>query len=94
MPDRFKLIFFAPLDPLEEIKTAVFATGAGTFPGGKYTHCCFQSLGTGQFLPVGERGAVPHIGTPDQLEKVEEARLEILVVGRDVLTHAVEALKK
>lgn len=59
---RYKLVFYSPLLPLEDIKAAIFATGAGTYPGGKYTHVSFDSMGTGQFLPVAEKGANPAIG--------------------------------
>ncbi|KAI9803861.1 MAG: hypothetical protein M1825_001741 [Sarcosagium campestre] len=90
--DKYKLIFFSPLPPLETIKAAVFATGAGTYPGAKYSHVCFQSAGQGQFLPAAD--ANPHIGQPGVLETVEEVRLEMLCVGREVLLEAVAALKK
>ncbi len=52
----------------------------------------FESRGTGQFLP-GE-GAVPNIGAVGKLERVEEMRVEVLCVGRDVMVGAVGALKK
>lgn len=92
--ERFKLVFTTPLAPLQDIKDAIFAVGAGTDPAGKYSRVCFQSRGHGQFLPDPERGAQPHIGTPGQEETVEEMRVEILCVGRDVMRQAVEALKR
>ncbi|KAL7266496.1 hypothetical protein RUND412_010955 [Rhizina undulata] len=97
---RYKLIFYAPSQPLENIKEAIFAVGAGTFPGGKYSHCSFQSDGIGQFLPEGDKGANPHIGQKDEgsdefrLERIEEVKCEIMCIGRDVLVKAVAALKK
>ncbi|KAI9788566.1 MAG: hypothetical protein M1816_006815 [Peltula sp. TS41687] len=92
--ERFKLVFTAPHAPLEAIKDAIFGVGAGTYPGAKYSRVCFQTPGFTQFLPDGQRGARPHIGTPDTLETVEEMRVEILCVGRDVMLRAVEALKR
>lgn len=92
--ERFKLVFRSPHAPLEAIKDAIFAVGAGTIPGGKYSRVCFQTAGLGQFLPDEQRGAKPHIGTPGTLETVEEMRVEILCVGRDVMLRAVEALKR
>ncbi|TPX11589.1 uncharacterized protein E0L32_007800 [Thyridium curvatum] len=90
---RFKLVFFAPPAAVEACKTAIFAAGAGRYPGqGNYTECCWTSLGTGQFRP-GD-AANPHIGAVGQLEKLEEARVETLCVGEDVARKAVEALKK
>ncbi|CRG84604.1 hypothetical protein PISL3812_01867 [Talaromyces islandicus] len=90
--DRFKLVFFVPHPNLETCKEAIFSTGAGAFPGGKYTKTCFQSPGTGQFLPGG--GANPNIGTVGTLEHVEEMKVEILCVGRQTMLDAVKALIK
>ncbi|OKL55707.1 hypothetical protein UA08_09053 [Talaromyces atroroseus] len=90
--DRFKLIFFVPHPQLETCKEAVFATGAGTFPGGKYSKTCFQTPGTGQFLP-GD-GANPNIGAVGALEFVDEMKVEILCVGRQTMLDAVKALVK
>lgn len=90
---RYKLIFRVPTSHLEACKTAVFAAGAGRYPGsGNYTECCFTVMGTGQFRP-GDTAA-PHIGTPGVIEEVQEASVETLVVGTDVARKAVEALKK
>lgn len=91
---RYKLVFYSPLSAVEKVKNAIFATGAGTFPGGKYSHCSFESTGTGQFLPVAEKGANPAIGEVGKIEKVEEKRVEIMCVGVDVVKSAVEALKR
>lgn len=59
---------------------------------GKYSMVSFESPGIGQFLP-GE-GAQPNIGEVGKLERVEEMRVEVLCVGRDVMVGAVEALKR
>ena len=89
---RFKLVFFVPLSALEACKTAVFAAGAGRYPGpGKYTECCWTALGTGQFRP-GDK-ANPYIGSLGTLEEVEEARVEALCLGEEIVKKAVEALK-
>jgi hypothetical protein len=89
---RFKLVFFVPLPALEACKAAIFAAGAGRYPGpGNYTECCWTAMGTGQFRP-GDT-ANPHIGSMGVLEKVEEARVETLCLGEDVARKAVEALK-
>jgi hypothetical protein len=78
---KFKLVFNVPLSGLEACKTAIFAAGAGRFPGpGNYTECCFTTMGTGQFRP-GDK-ANPHLGTIGNLEYVESARVETLCVGR------------
>ncbi|CAI4215038.1 unnamed protein product [Parascedosporium putredinis] len=93
MSTRFTLVFYVPMAAVEACKTAIFAAGAGKYPGqGEYTECCFTSHGMGQFRP-GD-AANPHIGQVGALEKVEEARVETLCVGEDVARKAVEALKK
>jgi hypothetical protein len=90
---RFQLVFFAPHSAVEACKAAIFAAGAGAYPGqGNYTECCWASTGTGQFRP-GD-AANPHIGAVGALEKVPETRVETLCVGEDVARKAVEALKK
>lgn len=90
---RFKLIFFAPPSALAACKSAIFAAGAGRYPGpGTYTECCWVTLGTGQFRP-GD-AAKPDIGKVGALEEVQEARVETLCLGEDTVRKAVEALKK
>jgi hypothetical protein len=92
-PTRYRLIFHVPLPNLEACKTAIFAAGAGRYPGpGNYTEVCFVSVGTSQFRP-GEN-ANPHIGTIGLLERLEEARVETLCVGDDVTRKVVAALKE
>ena len=91
--ERFKLIFFVPLTALAACKSAIFAAGAGRYPGpGNYTECCWIVLGTGQFRPG--NAAKPNIGDVGILEEVQEARVETLCFGEDVVRKAVEALKR
>lgn len=90
---RYKLVFFTPPQALQPIKDAVFATGAGTYPGqGDYTQACFTTPGVGQFMP-GE-SAKPAIGEVGKVTEVGEVKCEILCVGEDVTREAVAALKK
>ena len=59
-PARFKLIFYVPPAAVSACKSAIFAAGAGSFPGkGGYTECAFTTKGVGQFRP-GD-GANPHV---------------------------------
>ena len=91
--ERYKLVFFTPPRDLAKIKEAIFAVGAGKYPGvGGYTEAGFSTRGVGQFKP-GD-GANPHIGERGKIEEVEEVRFETICVGRDVAKAAVEALKK
>lgn len=87
---RYKFVFFTPPQYLDELKTAIFATGAGTYLN--YTDCCFQTPGIGQFKPSNE--ANPAIGTKGRLEEVGEVRCEMVCNSREITERAVEALKK
>ncbi|KAK0717825.1 GTP cyclohydrolase 1 type 2/Nif3 [Lasiosphaeria miniovina] len=90
---RYKLVFHVPPAALDACKAAIFGAGAGRYPGaGNYTECCWTTLGTGQFRP-GD-AANPHIGKVGELEFVDEARVETLCLGEDVVRKAVAALKK
>lgn len=90
--DRYKLVFFVPTESAEACKEAIFATGAGSFPGGKYTKCCFQTRGTGQFLP--NEGANPAIGAVGAVERCEELKVEVMCIGRETVRDAVQELLK
>ncbi|KAK4121472.1 hypothetical protein N657DRAFT_692027 [Parathielavia appendiculata] len=90
---RYKLVFHVPPSALDACKSAIFAAGAGRYPGpGNYTECCYTTTGTGQFRPGAS--ANPHIGKVGELETVEEMKVETLCVGEDVARKAVAALKK
>ncbi len=71
---RVKLSFYVPVDYTEAVKTAIFAAGAGKL--GKYSNCCWQTLGQGQFLPM--QGAQPTLGEVGQLTLVAEHKVEVL----------------
>ncbi|MGB0203849.1 MAG: NGG1p interacting factor NIF3 [Neptuniibacter sp.] len=85
----YKLSFFVPDDALEVVKQAVFKIGAGQI--GNYDCCSWQTLGQGQFRPL--EGSNPHIGSQNQIETVEEWKVEL--VCEDELIHkAVAAMKQ
>ena len=83
----YKLCFFVPEDCKEEVKKAVFATGAGRI--GEYDSCCFETLGLGQFRPLA--GANPTLGTHGEIHKVTEVKIE-MVVADEIITDALRAL--
>ncbi|MDN5621195.1 MAG: NGG1p interacting factor NIF3 [Psychrobacter sp.] len=85
----YKLTVFIPDEALEQVKSALFAAGAGSI--GDYEQCCWQVQGTGQFMPLA--GSAPHIGKQDNLETVDEWRVE-MVVDDAFITAAVIALKE
>ena len=84
----YKLTVFIPEEALEEVKSALFEAGAGTI--GNYEQCCWQVKGVGQFMPLA--GSSPHIGKQDNLETVDEWRVE-MVVADTVIGDVIAALK-
>ncbi|GED72797.1 GTP cyclohydrolase 1 type 2 [Brevibacillus reuszeri] len=70
-----KLVVFVPATHRDAVFTAVSEAGAGHV--GNYSHCSFQTEGTGTFVP-GD-GTTPFIGAQGKLEKVEEVRIEMVV---------------
>lgn len=88
----FRLVFNVPESHVAACKAAIFAAGAGRYPKGTYTECCWTTMGTGQFRP-GD-AANPTIGAVGELEYVPEVRVEAPCVGREVAKKAVEALKR
>jgi hypothetical protein len=84
-----KLCFYVPKSHVDEVKRAVFATGAGRI--GKYDCCCWQTLGHGEFRPM--NGSDPFVGQQGIAEIVEEYKVE-LVCEDNLLQAAVAALKE
>ena len=70
-----KLIYYVPESHLEITKTAIFQAGAGGI--GDYEQCAWQVKGIGQFKP--KANSQPFIGQIDQLETLEEWRVETIV---------------
>lgn len=85
----YKLVFFVPDSHVEEVKEAIFATGAGKI--GNYSHCSWQTLGQGQFKPL--QGSNPFSGIQGNLSRCEEWRVE-LVLEKSLAKAAITALKK
>ncbi|MBU5616935.1 NGG1p interacting factor NIF3 [Psychrobacter sp. TAE2020] len=85
----YKLTVFVPNEALEQVKSALFAAGAGKI--GDYEQCCWQVQGSGQFMPLA--GSTPHIGSHDSLESVSEWRVE-MVVDKLAIIKVIQALKK
>ncbi len=83
----YKLCFFVPETHLEQVKTTVFATGAGRI--GDYDSCCWQTRGQGQFRPL--EGSNPFLGQQGAIEQVDEYKVE-LVCADHLIEAAVEAL--
>lgn len=78
-----------PKSHLEEIKNAVFNAGAGKI--GNYSNCSWEVLGKGQFKPEDESN--PFIGSHNQLETIDEYKLEF-VCSDDCIKEVIANLKK
>lgn len=85
----YKLAFFVPESHLDVVKQATFDAGAGRI--GNYEHCAWQVLGQGQFRPIA--GSQPYLGQQDQLETVDEYRVE-MVCDDNLIHQAVKAMKQ
>jgi len=83
----YKIIFFVPESHLESVKNALFTAGAGTI--GDYDCCAWQVKGQGQFRPL--LGSDPFVGSDNQLERVEEYRVE-MVCNTESVCDAISAL--
>ncbi|MFC6635111.1 YqfO family protein [Microbulbifer taiwanensis] len=70
----YKLCIYIPESHLEQVKSALFAAGAGRI--GDYDSCCFQLKGSGQFRPLD--GSRPFIGRTGEVEQVAEYRVEMV----------------
>lgn len=84
----YKLTFFVPPSHVEQVKTALFAAGAGRI--GAYDSCSWQVRGQGQFRPLD--GSQPFIGQAGEVEYVEEWKVE-LVVADEMIKQVVAALR-
>ncbi len=85
----YKLAFFVPPSHVEQVKSAVFAAGAGRI--GAYDQCSWQVLGQGQFRPLD--GSQPFIGQGGVVEQAQEWKVE-LVVADELIQPVVAALKQ
>jgi len=69
-----KMVTFCPKENTETVLAALHEAGAGNI--GNYDQCSFRVAGTGSFRP--NEQAKPHIGSKQQLEHVNEDRLELI----------------
>ncbi len=85
----YKLCFFVPESHLEIVKQALFAKGAGRF--GQYDCCCWQTRGQGQFRPL--EGSSPHLGNENELETLEEFKVEMICADECLKAVLIELLE-
>lgn len=85
----FQLFFYVPIPQKEQVKSALFALGAGQL--GNYQQCCFETTGVGQFFSM--EGSHPATGAALELTRVSEVKVEMLVAAH-LIDQVVEALKQ
>lgn len=85
----YKIVVFVPGGYEEDVRIAMGEAGAGWI--GNYSHCTFQTTGTGTFKPLA--GTKPFIGHAGELEKVKEVRLET-VAPSSRLPRVIKAMLK
>lgn len=85
----YKVVTFVPQQHVKPVAEALYLAGAGRI--GHYSHCGFQTEGTGTFLPLNQ--ANPFIGQRGKLEQLQEIRLET-VVRADRIEEVIAALRQ
>jgi len=74
----YKICFYVPATHLEQVKLAMFGAGAGQLDN--YSHCSWQVLGEGQYLPLG--GSEPFLGVQQELSKESEYMVEMICTNQ------------
>lgn len=78
--DRVKIIVTISLENVEEVRNAICEAGAGVI--GNYTHCSMSTKCVGTFKPTDESN--PYIGEKNNLELVDEEKLEVVCDVKEV----------
>jgi len=86
---RVKIITTVPSENAEALRAALGRAGAGNV--GNYRYCSFSSMGKGRFMPTDQ--ANPYIGEANELEVVDEERIEV-ICERAKAKEIVAALRK
>ncbi len=84
-----KIGFYVPVKDANRVKMAMFNKGGGRYEN--YDQCSFEYFGKGQFRPL--KGSRPSIGSVDELEIVEELRVEMICEDR-YIRDVVNAMKE
>lgn len=84
-----KIAVYVPETHANEIRNALGDSGAGHI--GNYSHCTFQTRGQGTFMPL--EGTNPYIGSANELEFVDEMKIES-IVPQAKLSSVINAIMK
>ncbi|WP_067727392.1 Nif3-like dinuclear metal center hexameric protein [Oceanobacillus damuensis] len=86
----YKLAVYVPVSHENVVREALSKGRAGHI--GNYSHCTFQTEGQGTFKPL--EGTNPFIGSKNQLEYVNEVKVETIVQQtylQNVINHMIDA---
>lgn len=72
--NRVKIIVTIPIEDVDKVRNAICEVGAGII--GNYTYCSMSTKCIGTFKPTDK--ANPYIGEKNNLEFVEEEKLEVV----------------
>lgn len=84
-----KIAVFVPLTHADKVREAIGSAGGGHI--GNYSHCVFVTPGTGYFLAL--KGANPHVGSINKIEKVREVKIEF-ICPKSKAPKIIKAVKK
>lgn len=87
--NKVKIFVTIPLKNVEEVRNAVCEAGAGII--GNYTYCTSSTKSIGTFMP--NDNSNPYIGEKNNLEFVEEEKLEFVCDVDKVKTVILELRK-
>ncbi len=76
----YLLSFYVPETHLEQVKSALFDSGAGQI--GNYQSCSWEVKGQGQFKPMD--GSTPFLGESGKVETVTEYKVEMVCESEKV----------
>jgi dinuclear metal center YbgI/SA1388 family protein len=85
----YKIVVYVPKTHERNILKALSSSGAGFI--GNYSDCSFSSIGVGRFKPL--EGSNPFIGELNEVEEVEEVRIEAIVTKK-ILHKTIYEVKK
>ena len=69
-----KLVTFCPIDKADQVREAIFSSGAGHI--GSYDNCSFNLFGTGSFR--GDDSTNPYLGEKGSIHFEDEVRIETI----------------
>lgn len=87
--NKVKIFVTVPPEDLEKVRNAMCEAGAGVI--GNYSYCSTSVKSVGTFLP--NEDANPYIGVSNNMEFVEEEKLEV-ICDVDKVRQVVGAIRK